>query len=293
VSLVALLPAFLAGSAASVQLAITLGAVLLAAAALERVAIGFPRAAAAILAFRLLAPVLREGAERTRQEGPQLELAEVPDDGGDTAAGGQAHPAPDLLELRNVHYGGGIPVIRGCSLVLRRGEQVLLTGLSGCGKSTLAALIAGLRSPSSGHVLVNGLDRATLGAARWRRLVAHVLQDHENHVLSGTLAFNLLMGRPEPHGAQDLQEALEVCEELGLAPLIERMPAGLQQMVGETGWRLSHGERSRVFLARALLQGADLLILDESLGALDPDSYRRCLECIQRRAPTLLLIAHP
>ncbi len=62
--------------------------------------------------------------------------------------------------------------------------------------------------------------------------------------------------------------------------------------VGDTGWRLSQGERSRIFLARALLQKAEVVVLDESLAALDPANFRQCLECILRRAPKLLLIAH-
>jgi len=70
------------------------------------------------------------------------------------------------------------------------------------------------------------------------------------------------------------------------------MPDGLEQMVGESGWQLSQGERSRVFLARALLHEGDAIILDESFAALDPDSLRRCLECVFRRA-MLLVNAHP
>ena len=80
---------------------------------------------------------------------------------------------------------------------------------------------------------------------------------------------------------------------LGLGDLLDRMPAGLFQMVGETGWQLSHGERSRLFMARALLQGADLTILDESLGALDPETLSECLRCALTRVPTLMVIAHP
>jgi ATP-binding cassette subfamily B protein len=63
-------------------------------------------------------------------------------------------------------------------------------------------------------------------------------------------------------------------------------------MVGERGWQLSHGERSRVFIARALLQNAQLVILDESLGALDPDTFERTMKCVLSRAPTLVVIAH-
>jgi ATP-binding cassette subfamily B protein len=71
------------------------------------------------------------------------------------------------------------------------------------------------------------------------------------------------------------------------------MPAGLQQMVGESGWQLSHGERSRLFIARALLQNADLMILDESFAALDPKTLAEAMSCVLHYAPTLLVIAHP
>ena len=71
------------------------------------------------------------------------------------------------------------------------------------------------------------------------------------------------------------------------------MPAGLLQAVGETGWQLSHGERSRVFLARALLQGGEIVLLDETFGALDPGAMEGALACALRRAPSLVVIAHP
>lgn len=65
------------------------------------------------------------------------------------------------------------------------------------------------------------------------------------------------------------------------------------QVVGETGWQLSHGERSRLFVARALLQHPDLIILDESFAALDPETLAQCVECVRRRARTLMVVAHP
>lgn len=84
-----------------------------------------------------------------------------------------------------------------------------------------------------------------------------------------------------------------VCRELGLGSLLDRMPSGLDQVVGETGWQLSHGERSRIFLARALLQRADLVILDETFGALDPLTLKSCVDTVFARAPALVVIAHP
>ena len=204
--------------------------------------------------------------------------------------------APVVLEARDLSFRyreGGEPVLRGCSLQIREGDRLLLEGASGGGKSTLASLLTGLRAPASGLLLLGGLDRPTLGARGWRRRVAAAPQFHENHVLTGTFAFNLLMGRQWPPSPQDLSEAETVCRELGLGDLLNRMPAGLLQMVGETGWQLSHGERSRLFLARALLQGAAMVILDESFGALDPETLRQCLRCTLDRAATLLVIAHP
>jgi ATP-binding cassette subfamily B protein len=184
-------------------------------------------------------------------------------------------------------------VLRECSLQVRKGERLLLEGPSGGGKSTLAALLAGLRTPESGLLLLWGLDRQTMGTAEWRRRVVLAPQFHENHVLSETLAFNLLMGRRWPPEDEDLAEAERVCRELGLGDLLARMPSGLHQMVGESGWQLSHGECSRLYIARAILQKADLIILDESFGALDPENLHRALHCVLERAPTLLVIAHP
>ncbi|WP_394840486.1 ATP-binding cassette domain-containing protein [Pendulispora rubella] len=112
-------------------------------------------------------------------------------------------------------------------------------------------------------------------------------------ILSDTFAFNVLIGRRWPSREEDLREAATICRELGLGPLLDRMPGGLMQRVGETGWRLSHGERSRVYLARALLQGAELVILDESFASLDPETQKQALECAMKRAPTLMVIAHP
>jgi ATP-binding cassette subfamily B protein len=71
------------------------------------------------------------------------------------------------------------------------------------------------------------------------------------------------------------------------------MPAGIMQVVGETGWRLSHGERNRLFVARALLQQPQLLVIDESFAALDPDNLQRCMRAATEGRHALLMVAHP
>jgi ATP-binding cassette subfamily B protein len=203
---------------------------------------------------------------------------------------------PSILEAHDLsfrYHERGEPVLRDCSLQICTGDRILLEGPSGGGKSTLVSLLVGLRPPQSGLLLLRGLDRQTLGAAGWRRQVVAAPQFHENHVFTGTLAFNLLMGRRWPAQPEDLKEAEAVCRELGLGDLLDRMPAGMLQLVGETGWQLSHGERSRLYIARALLQNAALVILDESFAALDPETLHRALRCALHRAATLLVIAHP
>ena len=187
----------------------------------------------------------------------------------------------------------GEPALQKVTLRIQASDRILLEGPSGGGKSTLGSVLTGLRSPESGLLLLTGLDRHTLGSHGWRRRVVAAPQFHENHVLSNTLAFNLLMGRGWPPRWNDLREADTICRELGLGPLLDRMPGGLMQMVGETGWQLSHGEQSRLFIARALLQQAELIVLDESFAALDPETLALAMKCVLSRAPTLVVIAHP
>ena len=182
--------------------------------------------------------------------------------------------------------------IDACSFEIRHGDRIHLSGPSGSGKSTLVSLLTGLRTAASGVLLLDGLDRATLGADLWRQRVVAAPQFHENHVFGESLAFNLLMGRHWPPRSEDLELAEDVCRRLGLGDLLDRMPGGLFQRVGETGWQLSHGERSRVFIARALLQNADLVLLDESFAELDPESLRDCLTQAAELSNTLLVVAH-
>jgi ATP-binding cassette subfamily B protein len=281
VGLAGVVPAFVRGGGAA-GAGVALGGVLLAWQSLAR------------LGPALLQ--LPDAANAWARVGPLFRAAERREPPGAWEARGGAGEGTAVLEATGVefaHPGRSAPVLRDVSLRLRRGDRVLLQGPSGAGKSTLAAVLSGLREPGAGSLLLGGLDRWTVGAAEWRGRVAQAPQFHENHVLTGTLAFNLLMGRRWPAPPADLAEAESLCRELGLGPLLERMPSGMMQMVGEGGWQLSHGERSRVYLARALLQGGDALVLDESFAALDPETLAVAWRVAEARAPALLVIAHP
>ena len=282
-------PAFLTGATAPATLAVHLGGVLLAAAAYKKLVTGLWHLAGAVIAWQRVAPLFHAAARPELATSPSLVQTPTAGLGGT----GETSPVLEAHALVFRYRERGAPVLSGCSLRLWPGERLLLEGPSGGGKSTLATLLLGLRLPESGLVLLGGLDRHTLGAQGWRQRVVAAPQFHDNHVLTGTLAFNLLLGRRWPPHPEDMAQADALCRALGLGALLDRMPAALLQMVGETGWQLSQGERSRLYIARTLLQGADCLILDESFAALDPETLHQALQCVLERAPTLLVIAHP
>ncbi len=296
VSLLGLVPAFVSGRGGASGLAVGLGGILLAHGALKEMSDGFTFLANAAIAWRRVASLFLAAGREKPAGDPALQGMMPGPQGVGAPRVGRTGKGQPLLEASDVLFryrDRGEPVLRGCRLRLTAGDRVLLESPSGGGKSTLISLMNGLREPDSGLVLLRGLDRRSWGARGWTSRVSCAPQFHENHVITDTLAFNLLMGRRWPPHPEDLEEAEALCRELGLGDLLERMPAGLAQRVGETGWRLSHGERSRLFIARALLQGAELVLLDESFAALDPDSLRQALTCARRRAPTLLVVAHP
>jgi ATP-binding cassette subfamily B protein len=270
-------------------LAVSLGGIMLAYQAFQTMSLGVESMAGLLVAAEQIRPIY-QAAARPPESQPMALPAAIGEVQTATA------PPEVILWGRDLDFRyrpAGRQVLRGCTLEVRRGDRILLEGPSGGGKSTLASLLSGLRSPEAGLLLLHGYDQQTMGKEEWRRRVVVAPQFQENHVFTGTFAFNLLMGRRWPPYPSDLQEAEEICRELGLGELIDRMPARFQQMVGESGWQLSHGERSRLFIARALLQNADVIILDESFGALDPENLRRALRCVLERAKTIMVIAHP
>lgn len=283
--LLAIGPAFLADTVEPSALAAGLGGILLATRAFHRLVNAFWQIVDARIAWLQVSPLMDAVGRAPAAGTPAgVAAAHAPIVGG--------APALSACGLVYRYPNRETSVLRHASLDLAAGDRAVLEGASGGGKSTLAALLGGLRTPQAGLLLAGGLDLATLGAVGWRRRVAVSPQFHQNHIITGTLAFNLLMGRGNDVGDADQQEAWHVCQELGLGQVLARMPGGLQQMVGETGWQLSQGERSRVFVARALLQRPSVVVLDESLAALDPATMDRVLACLVKRAPALLVIAH-
>ena len=277
--------------------AASLGGILFVYSALRKLTQAWPSLGAAAIAARNLAPLFAggEAVVEKRTLGGSFESPA-------NAAGPlstelePARPEVPLIAARDLVFrypGRADAVLSGFSFEIRRGDRILLEGPSGGGKSTVGALLCGLRAPTAGSLRYDGVAWEVLGTLAWRARVGAAPQFHENHVFSASLLFNLLLGRAWPPRPEDVAEAEAVCRELDLGPLLARMPSGLEQLVGESGWQLSHGERSRLFIARALLQPLAVRVLDESFAALDPETLELALGCVLRRAETLLVIAHP
>lgn len=280
--LVLALPAFLllSGPNSFGANAALMGVVLLVYLGLSQLTGGVSQLSHAGIVWRLLRPLRQAQEPASGGWQANRELAKQPE---------PALVAQDLAVSRPGH---SEPILAGATVTLRDRERVWLQGPSGSGKSTLAAILAGHAKPTAGRVALGGLDLASVGQRSWRQRVCLAPQFHENMIFPETLAFNLLMGRRWPASNEDLKQAQIVCGELGLGDLLQRMPGGLMQMVGDGGWPLSHGEAARVQIARAVLQEPSVLILDESLGPLDPRSFARAIECLRDRIPTLVVVAH-
>lgn len=290
IALLTMLPAFANAATPASALAVSVGGILLALRAFDEISVFFQQISLAATSFEQIRELLRAVTRPELESKVPLEL-----EAGTTKAD-DAGRASALIEARGLtfrHLARTRPVLENCTFQIGAGDRILLEGPSGGGKSTLVSLLTGLRTAEAGVLLLGGLDRATYGASGWRRRVTAAPQFHENHVLSGSLAYNLLLGREWPTSQAHRDKARALCDELGLGELVKKMPDGLDELVGESGWQLSHGEKSRLYIARTLLQGVDLVILDESFASLDPETMRVAVRCVLEHAPSIVVVSHP
>ncbi|WP_106124914.1 ABC transporter ATP-binding protein [Pseudosporangium ferrugineum] len=219
------------------------------------------------------------------------EILDLPaESAGDVAAVPDAAGAADAVAFEHVSfaYPGGGEVLHDVSFTVPRGSRVALVGPSGAGKSTTLALIERFYEVSDGTIRVDGTDIRQVPRAGLRAKLGYVEQ--EAPVLAGTLRDNLLLTAP---GADDAR-LLAALGEVNLGGLVARAPEGLDVQVGEGGVLLSGGERQRLAIARALLAGSPILLLDEPTSNLDARNEAALREAIATASVrrTLVVVAH-
>ena len=185
-------------------------------------------------------------------------------------------------------YAPGNPVLKQFNMTIAGGETVALVGASGAGKSTLSKLLFRFYDPTEGAVEIDGTDIRSVSLDSVRRAIAVVPQDCV--LFNDSLRENIRYGRPS---ATD-EEVAQAIEAAYLGDVIERLPDGLDSIVGERGLKLSGGERQRVSIARAVLKDAPILVFDEATSSLDSHSEQAVMSAFRALAGrhTALVIAH-
>jgi ATP-binding cassette subfamily B protein len=179
------------------------------------------------------------------------------------------------------------PVLRGVDLDIRPGETVALVGATGSGKTVLTALVPRLHDVTGGRVTIDGVDVRELELGHLRSLVATAFEDPT--LFSMSARENLTLGRADATDAE-VEQALEIAQ----AGFVHELPWGLDTRIGEQGMALSGGQRQRLALARAVLAQPRILVLDDTLSALDVHTEKLVEEALQRvlASTTGLVVAH-
>lgn len=184
------------------------------------------------------------------------------------------------LRVENVTLGyGDDPVVVDFSAEFPRGQITVVNGPSGAGKTTVLNALLGFLPARTGRVLIGEQDLADVDVRQWWSQVAWVPQSPQ--LLPGTIAENLMGEDPR-----------EVLEQTRLAAWVDSLPQGLQTRIGEGGRPVSVGQARRIALARALLRGAQVLLLDEPTAGVDAESERAIVDVLQEVQATVIVVGH-
>jgi ATP-binding cassette subfamily B protein len=234
-----------------------------------------------------LAPVISKGLESVRSVGEVLQAPDLENNAG-KARVSATRGAIDFRDVGYTYPDAARPSVRQFSLSVSPGETIALVGSSGAGKSTILNLVIGFLRPSEGLIELDGVDMETLDLRAYRRFISVVSQ--ETILFEGSIRQNVTYGLDD-WTDEAVRTALRDANAL---EFVERMPEGLDTVIGERGARLSGGQKQRLAIARAVIRDPRVLILDEATSALDTRSEAQIQEALRRlmRGRTTFVVAH-
>ncbi len=202
---------------------------------------------------------------------------------------GENHKFKGKIEFKNVnfYYKKGEHILKDLSFLINPGEHVAFVGPTGSGKTTIIRLLCRLYEPQSGQILIDDIDIKDIPIATLRNMLGVVLQD--TFIFSGNVADNLKL-----NANIDNLELENICKELGLNSLLNKLPEGLNTFLRERGGNLSSGERQLLSVARVAIRNPIVLIMDEATAFMDPSTEATLQKDLERilTKRTALVIAH-
>ena len=200
------------------------------------------------------------------------------------------HPKDGSVELEQVHfsYNGEKDVLNGISISIPAGQTVAFVGPSGGGKTTLANLISRFFDPQSGTVRVGGVDVRDIPKEELMNTVSFVFQN--SRLIKASIFENVRLGKPEA----TREEVMAALKNAQCDDILEKLPDGMDTVIGTKGVYLSGGEQQRIAIARVMLKNAPIIILDEATAFADPDNESRVQAAFSRlsEGKTVIMIAH-
>lgn len=200
------------------------------------------------------------------------------------------HPKDGSVELEQVHfsYDGEKEVLKGISISIPAGQTVAFVGPSGGGKTTLANLISRFFDPQSGTVRVGGVDVRNIPKEELMNTVSFVFQN--SRLIKASIFENVRLGKPEA----TREEVMAALKNAQCDDILEKLPDGMDTVIGTKGVYLSGGEQQRIAIARVMLKNTPIIILDEATAFADPDNETRVQAAFSKlsHGKTVIMIAH-
>ena len=240
-----------------------------------------------VLLLTSIAPMLSKGLTSIRSLGELLESPDLEKNSGKRSVADVAGTI-EFCDVSFTYPTNHKPSLKNISVLAEPGRMIALVGPSGSGKSTFINLVIGFLRPSTGAIKLDGQDMATIDLRTSRKFLSVVAQD--TILFDGTVYENVTYGMPNPT-AELAESALRAANAW---EFVEKLPDGIDTIVGERGARISGGQKQRLAIARAIIRDPRILVLDEATSALDSESERLIQSALHElmKSRTTFVVAH-